>query len=107
MCLPFGADAKDILDKVGSALGSSTTDLEKYISDLKTAWATILGSVGAAFIIALIYMIVLRYCSGLITWLSILLFFAGIIAFAILLLQKGNEKETEVKNTCLICLKIE
>lgn len=56
----------------------------------------ILGSVGIAFVIAFIYMVLLRYCSGLITWLSIIIFFAGMIALAILLLQKGKEKEDDV-----------
>lgn len=90
VCLPSGASAAAVLTKIGDAFGASdTSNLEKYISDIKTAWGIILGSVGIAFVIAFVYMVVLRYCSGLITWLSIFIYFAAIIALAILLLKKG------------------
>lgn len=51
---------------------------------------------GFAFIVALAYMVIIRYFAGLITWLSIIVFFASIIILAILLLKKGNEKIDEV-----------
>lgn len=62
---------------------------------MKTAWGMILGSVGIGFVIAFVYMVLLRYCSGVLTWLSIIAYFAGIIALAILLLDKGKNKEEE------------
>ena len=77
------------MNTVGNAFGSSAQSIEKYISDLKTGWATILGSAGIAFIVALIYMVVLRYFAGLLTWISIIAYFACIIALAVLLLKRG------------------
>lgn len=70
------------------------------MSDLKTAWATILGSVGIAFVVAMLYMVLLRYFSGLLTWLSIIAYFACLLALAALILNKGEDKVTEVLINC-------
>ncbi|EAR87511.1 plasma-membrane choline transporter (macronuclear) [Tetrahymena thermophila SB210] len=96
VCLPYGASYDKVMGQIGDAFGASgTTNLERYISDIKTAWGMILGSVGIAFVIAFVYMVILRYCSGLITWLTIIAYFAIITAFAIILLVKGQNKYDE------------
>lgn len=95
VCMPTGPDVAYLLSNVGSAFGTESQNIEKYIADVKVAWGTILGSMGFAFIVALVYMVVIRYFAGLITWLSIIAFFASIIILAILLLNKGNEKIDE------------
>jgi len=63
-----------------SAASSSVMNsevLEQWVSDIRQTWPVILGSIGAAFLIGLIYMILLRYCSGVLTWLAIIAFIAG------------------------------
>ncbi|KAL4485826.1 hypothetical protein ABPG72_012366 [Tetrahymena utriculariae] len=93
VCLPFGKSYDQVMQQIGDAFGASnTTNLERYISDVKTAWGMILGSVGIAFVIAFIYMVILRFCSGLVIWLTIIAYFAIITAFAIVLLVRGQNQ---------------
>lgn len=51
----------------------NTNEIMQYVADLGITWPAIAGSVGAAFIIALIYMIFLRCCAGFICWCVIFL----------------------------------
>jgi len=51
--------------------------LEEWISDIKTTWQVIAVSVGVAFVIGLVYMVLMRYCSGVLTWLAIIAFIVG------------------------------
>lgn len=83
-CLPssttinqgFSAATSSVSDSV-----NSVDDLENWIADLRTSWGCIAGMVGLAFILGFIYMIFVRYCSGVFTWISIL---GCIIFFAVL-----------------------
>jgi len=73
-CLP--QTSGDTFSAVSDTLFSSDV-LEQWVSDIRETWPVIAGSIGAAFIIGFIYMILLRYCSGVLTWLAILGFIAG------------------------------
>jgi len=55
----------------------SSDSLENWISDIRESWQVILVSIGVAFAIGFAYMIFLRYCSGVLTWLAIVSFIAG------------------------------
>jgi len=46
--------------------------LTNYISDLINAWQVELISVGAAFVIGIIYLMLLRCCAGVMVWTTIL-----------------------------------
>jgi len=47
---------------------------QEWISDIKTTWPVIAISVAVAFAIGLFYMVLMRYCSGVLTWLAIIAF---------------------------------
>jgi hypothetical protein len=69
---------------VGSAAAGATrsvlnTDtLEQWISDIRETWPVIAISIAVAFVIGFVYMIFLRYCSGVLTWFAILAFIVGL-----------------------------
>jgi hypothetical protein len=64
----FGSVSSTILD---------SDVLENWVSDIRETWPVIAVSIGVAFIIGFVYMILLRYCSGVLTWLAIIAFIAG------------------------------
>jgi ABC-type bacteriocin/lantibiotic exporter with double-glycine peptidase domain len=47
----------------------------EWASDVQKTWQAILGSCGIALGVGFVYMILMRYFSGLLTWLAILLYF--------------------------------
>jgi hypothetical protein len=55
----------------------NTDVLEQWISDIRETWPVIAVSIAVAFVIGFIYMVLLRYCSGVLTWFAILAFIAG------------------------------
>jgi len=72
-CIPQGA---------GKALAASTTVLntdvlEQWISDIRETWPVIAISIAIAFVIGFVYMVLLKYCSGVLTWLAIFAFIVG------------------------------
>jgi uncharacterized membrane protein YagU involved in acid resistance len=64
-------------------IGSS--NLGKYFSDVKNSWKVILGMTFMAFFIGLVYMVIMRYFSGVLLWLAILGYFAAIVLLAVYL----------------------
>jgi len=52
--------------------------LEKWVSDIRETWPVIAVSIAVAFVIGFVYMVFLRYCSGVLTWFAIVAFIAGI-----------------------------
>lgn len=54
--------------------------LSEYISDLYSVWYVLALSVGSAFILGMLYMLLLRCCAGIITFftlIGILILLAG------------------------------
>ncbi|KAL4485812.1 hypothetical protein ABPG72_012352 [Tetrahymena utriculariae] len=78
--------------QIQSLINSST--LTNWINDISNAKNVIAGSVGIAFGIGLIYMIFLRFFAGLIVWIAILAYFAGIIILGYL----SYKKSTDIKD---------
>jgi len=71
--------------------------LERYFSDLKATWPVILAAAGIAFIVGGFYMVIMRYGSGLFTWLAILFYFILLILLAAFFYSRGREKEDLAK----------
>jgi len=67
----------------------TTSDLEKYFNDLRTAWKIIFAGAGIAFLVGFIYMFIMRYCVGIFTWLTIFAYFIILIFLSYYLLKKG------------------
>lgn len=66
--------------------------VQDEIQNLKIASNMIAISIGTAVLISLVYFIFLRICAGVIVWLLILIWFAGLGAFsAVLYTGKGFE----------------
>jgi len=51
--------------------------LEQWISDIRNTWQVLVCSFGVAFALGLVYMVLLKYCSGVLTWSAILAFIGG------------------------------
>jgi len=71
--------------------------LQEWFSDVKTAWAVIAVSIAVAFVIGFLYMILLRCCSGVLTWLAIFGFIAGTAILGWRFYQ--NAKDEEANNS--------
>jgi len=71
--------------------------LQQWFSDVKTAWAVIAVSVAVAFVVGFIYIIILRCCSGVLTWLAIIGFIAGTAILGWRFYQ--NAKDLEAANS--------
>jgi len=76
---------------------SDNDQLDQWFSDVKTAWPVIAVSVGVAFVIGFIYLILLRCCSGVLTWLAIFGFIAGTAVLGWRFYQ--NAKDAEAANS--------
>lgn len=72
-CLP------NLQELASEAAGTvlKTDVLEQWISDIRETWPVIAISIAVAFVIGFAYMVLLRYCSGVLTWFAILAFIAG------------------------------
>jgi len=83
-CLPSSSTVNTVFSSIISKVSDqvdSLDDLENWISDLRTCWGVIAGMIGLAFVLGFIYMIFVRYCAGIFTWISIL---GCIVLFAVL-----------------------
>lgn len=78
-CLPNSEALKDAAIQQFNDNFYSKYDVDKYsqyIADLYKAWYVMAISVGVAFFTAILYLLILRCCAGVLIWVSI----AGIIA---------------------------
>lgn len=68
---------------INDAVDSGLKTLQKWASDVSLTWEIILATAGFALVIGFIYMFLLRYCVGCMTWGAILLYFAliGVIGW--------------------------
>jgi len=91
----------EYFDELG-AIGNTTDSgdvIEKWVSDIEVSWTIILASLGIAFIIGLIYMVFVRWCSGVLVWLSILALIAGCIGFGVYLFSHANYLKKQNSST--------
>lgn len=93
-CLP------SVLSSAAAGTWSKVTDtvldsdlLEQWISDIKTTWPVIAIAMLGAFILGFIYMLLMRYCSGVMTWGAILAFIVGTAILGWRFYQYGKDKE--------------
>jgi len=74
LCVPL--EGVTAAEDASSAIMNANM-FEEWISDIKTTWQVIAVSVAVAFVIGLVYMVLMRYCSGVLTWLAIVAFIVG------------------------------
>ena len=95
-CIPTSNDANaQFRENYASFMeGTQASDyFEEYVSDLGNSWMIIIASAAFAFFVSLFYMIFLRCCVGVLIWLTILIYFIGVIATAVLFHRKANHYE--------------
>jgi len=73
--------------------------LEQWVSDIRSTWQVIACSLGVAFIIGFVYMVLMRYCSGVLTWVAILAFIGGLAVLGWRFYEKGQETQTTTDAT--------
>ena len=84
--MPNGNSLKSVSDitKV-----MNTTELEKYITDVKISWGIILASAFIALVVGCLYMYFLRFCAGVFVWLGILIYFVAVALLTIFFYNKA------------------
>lgn len=84
-CAPasFNEGSRYFYQKVMQNSGASDK-MDEYFSDLRNTWGIILISFAFAFLLALFYLFILRWCTGFFVWLSILFFLGVVMALAVL-----------------------
>jgi hypothetical protein len=73
-------------DMINNGLGT----MQKYFADLVTAWWVVLSCVGAALVIGLIYMLLIRLAAGCIVFVTIMAFLGALGALGYLFYTKGQ-----------------
>eukprot|EP00825_Cyclidium_porcatum_P019462 TRINITY_DN220_c0_g1_i3.p1 TRINITY_DN220_c0_g1~~TRINITY_DN220_c0_g1_i3.p1 ORF type:complete len:664 (-),score=98.29 TRINITY_DN220_c0_g1_i3:141-2132(-) len=98
--LCFPADDA-ILSSIKSSLSSvmNTEQITEWLSDVEEAWVMILISVGISFILGVIYMLFVRIFSGMIIWICIMAYFAGMVVLAVFLYGKTGMSSSDVSDS--------
>jgi len=79
ICMP-GEEVLSQVDGLQDYM-STVSDVSKYqqwFNDVKNSWQLLLIAVGIAFFLGLVYMIFTRIFAGIIVWIFVLAYFAGI-----------------------------
>jgi len=84
------------------------TVLTKWIGDVWNCWEVMFIVAAIAFVIGGVYMFVLRYCIGVLVWISILVFWAFLILCASFLLWAAENKyqedtDKDTRTTLYVC----
>jgi len=89
-CIPAAAE-----DYFGGAADTvfNSDMLEQWISDIRQTWQVLVASFGVAFLLGLVYMVLLKYCSGVLTWTAILAFIGGTAILGWQFYQKAEDSE--------------
>lgn len=86
-CLPETANlteiAKVYLKNITLATQTSAI-FEEYLADMKDSWLYILAVAGVAVGISLVFLVFIRWCSGLMVFLILVLYLASVFALAVL-----------------------
>lgn len=74
---------------------SGSDQMEQWISDLKLTWPLFFAVGAIAFAIGFVFMILMRYLSGIITWLMCFAFIGALLAAAIICYSKSQGLSTD------------
>lgn len=83
LCFPSDLafwDCSTCTSWLSSYLSSSST-IQTWVSDMTISWPLLFAVLGIAFVIGFVFMVFMRYCSGIVTWLMI---WSYVIALAVL-----------------------
>lgn len=71
--------------------------VQEWMSDLRTTWGIILATVGIAFVLGFVYMYFLKFCAGIMIWVSIIGIFAVCCVFGALY-YTGADSTSDLAN---------
>lgn len=74
-------DPNELTTKVSQVTGVSS--LSQSVEDIKNSKYVLIGAVVAAFILGIIYFVFLRFCAGVVIWLSLVFFVLAMIAIGV------------------------
>ena len=91
-CLPSASAIASLgaTNGLTSAFGGAAQTLSRVVGDLQIAYPVIAGGTGAAMLVALFYVWLLKAVAGALIWGSILLVLGGAAAFAYFLVTSGQ-----------------
>jgi len=95
-CVPTAVEGA--LSSASSTIFNSDM-LEQWISDIRQTWQVLVGSFGVAFLLGLVYMVLLKYCSGVLTWTAILAFIGGTAVLGWQFYQKAEDGAAAISDT--------
>lgn len=110
-CLPDGAlylksnssddvvnvSKSDIYDEVTSAISYET--MSEWVTDAWICWPVMFIVAAITIVIAAVYLFLLRYCVGVMVWISIILTFIALLLLAIFFHWSGVNQYSEDSNT--------
>lgn len=76
----------------------STDQLINYMSDLIIVWPILLASIGVAFVVSFIYLLIIRCCGGLITYITMILILGTFIVLGIFFHLRVNYFDSTTDN---------
>lgn len=110
VCFPSTQFLLDKMEGLSSQL--NIDDLEEWFSDIKISWPIILASAGFALVIGyksfikkensfffckkkhrFIFLYLMKYCAGIMTWIAIIVWIASFILLGIFLGQRASAQK--------------
>lgn len=88
---PFNNKTSD--QSATSLINLNAIDTDKliaWVSDLTLTWPIILSSLGWCFVITIIFMLLTRYCAGVITYIAILLILVALVGLGYLFQERKD-----------------
>jgi hypothetical protein len=75
-CIPTGQYFQNLSGLSQGLLSAGGDRVTQWATDLYICWTIILASAAIAIVFGFVWMVLMKYCSGVITWVSIALFIA-------------------------------
>eukprot|EP01017_Pseudomicrothorax_dubius_P022500 TRINITY_DN24371_c0_g1_i1.p1 TRINITY_DN24371_c0_g1~~TRINITY_DN24371_c0_g1_i1.p1 ORF type:complete len:655 (+),score=109.81 TRINITY_DN24371_c0_g1_i1:198-2162(+) len=96
ICFPSGVAfwANVNVSSTATKFFDSLDTMNDWISDVKLVWPIFFAVAGIAFLIGFVFMFVMRYCSGCMTWLMIWLFLFSLAGLGYVCYAKAKSLET-------------
>ena len=89
--LPVGVKASDLAGKIKDSLDTPGKAFNRYIEDVKKSWHVILiGGIVVPFVLSTLWLVVMKYATGLLAWTTVLVMNLGLVALAVLLWMKAG-----------------
>ena len=83
--------ASDLAGQIKDSLDTPGKAFNRYIEDVKKSWHVILiGGIVVPFVLSTLWLVVMKYATGLLAWTTVLVMNLGLVALAVLLWMKAG-----------------